>query len=524
MNPRGVRSGLGARSRSLELGWLLFLSSAAACLRLWSLDERPFHHDEAIHAWFADRLAQGGPYRFDPVYHGPFLYWTTGLLFRWAGANDFTARLLPALASVGMVALLWGLRRDLGRTGWKLAAALMILSPTFAYYGRFLAHDDYCALFTLALVALALAYARAPRPGRLAAMGAIAGLFLATKAVAYLHLGLFTLFLLGVLLHGAYRHRPAPRFLLRFVPETLGVRVSHLVWGAAALAATYTAFYTNFFTDWAGPWRGVHDMLAYWAGQQGEPRIPGPWYYYLPRMLFHEPVAWFAVAALGWALACRPTRLDAFLVFWTLSALAVYGYAQEKVPWLLMHVLTPQFLLVGRWATAVERGAGARPWLAAAVLVALAWSARETRWLVFLKPPGEPHLLTYMEPARAIQETARRILATQPGSKTVVVIGPPTWPLGWYLRGLPVEYTLADGWARWARLVVSGDEDRERMQAAGFRQHTHRLMTWWNPALHRLFGPGFLPYLLHHRSGPDFGEIRFHVFERTAESGAKPNP
>src|SRR3990172_10855992 len=42
------------------------------------LDFRAFHHDESIHSYYswgiADVKKGPGTYRYDPVYHGPFMY------------------------------------------------------------------------------------------------------------------------------------------------------------------------------------------------------------------------------------------------------------------------------------------------------------------------------------------------------------------------------------------------------------------------------------------------------------------
>ena len=52
--------------------WLAI--AAAAGLRLFALDWRPLHHDEAVNWWFAGRWL-AGEFRYDPGnYHGPLLF------------------------------------------------------------------------------------------------------------------------------------------------------------------------------------------------------------------------------------------------------------------------------------------------------------------------------------------------------------------------------------------------------------------------------------------------------------------
>src|SRR5207249_6099241 len=136
-------------------------------------------------------------------------------------------------------------------------------------------------------------------------------------------------------------------------------------------------------------WNGVSRALTYWWGQQMIKRIGGPWWYYVPQLLLYEPLLFFAIFAvvLGpllrdpprrgrgryayygaglalagffvalyqWphqapavlllaiglavlALATRwvPNRFIRFAILWALGSLAIYAWAQEKVPWLLV--------------------------------------------------------------------------------------------------------------------------------------------------------------------------------------------
>ena len=48
-------------------------------LRLIDLGDKPFHHDESLHAWFAWQLVTGDGYHYDPVYHGPVQFYLIAL-------------------------------------------------------------------------------------------------------------------------------------------------------------------------------------------------------------------------------------------------------------------------------------------------------------------------------------------------------------------------------------------------------------------------------------------------------------
>ncbi len=49
----------------------------ALLIRLFDLGDRVFHHDESVHASFTLKLLETGQYKYNPAYHGPFLFHTT---------------------------------------------------------------------------------------------------------------------------------------------------------------------------------------------------------------------------------------------------------------------------------------------------------------------------------------------------------------------------------------------------------------------------------------------------------------
>ena len=148
----------------------------ATILRFWDLGGKPLHHDESMHAFFSLTFARNpASYQYDPLLHGPFQFHAEGLvfmiilaaqrLFGVGGAagspwiNDATARILPALFGIGIVALPLGLRRQLGRIGVLVAGLLLAVSPSFVYFSRFLREDIYFNFFMFAMVVCAVQYA-----------------------------------------------------------------------------------------------------------------------------------------------------------------------------------------------------------------------------------------------------------------------------------------------------------------------------------------------------------------------------
>ncbi len=141
------------------------LIGLAAGLRLWDLGERAIHHDESIHIKYAWSITKEGlhSYVHDPTYHGPFAYFGNAVVFIIFGANDYTARVLPALFGIALVGLPFLLRRQFGTVGTFVAAGLLAVSPSILYFSRFARNDIFILFFMLALVVCIWRYLSEPR-------------------------------------------------------------------------------------------------------------------------------------------------------------------------------------------------------------------------------------------------------------------------------------------------------------------------------------------------------------------------
>jgi len=86
---------------------VILFALAAVGTRFYRLGERPLHHDESIHAYQSYTLAKDGNWRYDPAYHGPFLYYANALIYKIVGlphVTNATARFLPAVFGLILIA------------------------------------------------------------------------------------------------------------------------------------------------------------------------------------------------------------------------------------------------------------------------------------------------------------------------------------------------------------------------------------------------------------------------------------
>lgn len=380
-----------------QLNWELVaygtLIALALVLRLWDLGSRMLHHDESLHATYSWYLYIGRGYRHDPLMHGPFLFHLNALIYLLFGVSDATARLAPALFGTAIVGLPYFLRDRIGRTPALVAAALLVVSPSFLYFSRFIRNDIYSATWTLALVILIFKYLDNRRNLYLYLLAAILSLSYATKEIAFISSAILAayLFILAgfeplkllvrnsrlsppsdlLIIFGTFTLPQATAFALKLMPvlsippaeeyrflgvvfvvlfaisAAIGLRWNPRVWLWSALIfwGIFTVLFTTLFSNPQGFATGAVGALKYWLDQQGVARGGQPWFYYLVLIPLYEfvPVI-FGLAAMVYFLAKRH-RFAAFLTFWTLASFLVYGWASEKMPWLMLHMALPLILL-----------------------------------------------------------------------------------------------------------------------------------------------------------------------------------
>ena len=182
---RRLRSGL-RRPHFGPLEWaFLVIALAAAAMRLWQLDGRTMHYDEAIHLHYAWQLAQGTEFAHSPWMHGPLQIELVAIFIRLFGDTDFIARIPYALFGVILVILPYFLRRQIGAWGAGSAAVILALSPALLYFSRFGRNDILMAVWALTLLILLWRYSERPRARYLYGAAAVTALMLATKETAY---------------------------------------------------------------------------------------------------------------------------------------------------------------------------------------------------------------------------------------------------------------------------------------------------------------------------------------------------
>lgn len=558
------------------------------------LGSAPFHPDEAIHAFFAQGF---DGYSYNPIYHGPLLYHLVAATFGIFGSYDFTARLVPSVLGIGLLALaLFPLRAFVSNRSALAGAALLAISPSIVTYSRHLLHDSLVLFLTLGAVltfAHTLAYPASTRRGRNARIGlaAFLALFLATKANFFFILIMLAAFWIAWRGSGFFR---LPKVIERWLPALCFavVTASAILWprdntfapalqvaqhrtfqivailscgalwfwlmsrratdeereykknwrvsgdpfswllasfgtagyedrdkmgprikpgGAwltyALVAATALGIYlllfggvAQVFIQWATTHQfptetfikgresartAIKQMWDYWAGQQATPRLPGRHDYYVVLALLYEVPLLIAAAGGVWHAAKHRAVFTDLLLWWSFTSWAVYAVANEKVPWLLVHICLPLALLGGVWLGQLRLPRAA--WLVGLALGAF-FSLRSDYAMIFQRAGDNAEPILYAQTPDAFRDAVQTSLAVTRGDERALWMhNERQWPSVWYFRksapdvgasniGLGGQLNAAQ-----ARVGVSTVEDLAAvgaMRGAGWPTKTVNFLVW----------------------------------------------
>lgn len=194
--------------------------------------------------------------------------------------------------------------------------------------------------------------------------------------------------------------------------------------------------------DWDDVTMAIPRMLGYWGKQQEEPRLPGRHDYYLVLMTLYEaPIVICAIGGIVLASRRRSAFTD-LLLWWAFTSFVLYALANEKVPWLLNHIMLPFCLLGGWWlsqlrpqSTLTQR-AMTLGCAAGAIFLLRGVSATNFERAVENREP-----MFYAQTTEDFRDELYGTLQRTANSKdTIWIHNEKQWPPAWYLRnGAPLR-------------------------------------------------------------------------------------
>lgn len=304
----------------IVFGIIVFLAFLA---RVFELSQKPFHHDESLHAYYSLRVALGSPHEYSALLHGPVLYYLVGLflfMVKTIGLeiSDFWARFPAAIFGTLLVAAPIFARRYLGWIATLVLCSLLAISPTLWYFGRFLREDIFVINWILYGLISWLIFWQTRNLNAAYFCAAFLAFHFVNKENSFLHAGIILLFF-GLTAVTDQTETYSSRFddTSGYIDSPVSKRVA---WAniISIFGTIYILFYSSFFRHSKGALHGIIDglyreSLLYWWNQNQIRRIDGPFDYHLPiignyEFLFLLPFlfAWFRL----WFLAHKRMELD----------------------------------------------------------------------------------------------------------------------------------------------------------------------------------------------------------------------
>jgi uncharacterized protein (TIGR03663 family) len=393
-----------------------------------------------------------------PVLHGPLNYELTALSHLVVGTVDVANRVPAALAGTILVALAFGLRRQLGRVAAFAAGVLLCFSPTLLYHSRFGREELVLACVTLGFVAVAARLVAHPRRWHVELLGALLALSFATKEATFMHVAV------GVAAGLAWWRLRAP--------GRRGLAIPPIWWvsGAAVFVLVFVIFFGQFGTHLSGVFDGAFGGLRYWAHEHTLHRGGEDWFAYLILLVGYElPLLVLGTIGAVWSVRRRHAFGTGLSVAAVLT-LALYSYAGERFAWLLVTTLLALALLAGLGFAALWRS---RRLLAVAVTAplaaALVWSDVQVQ---VLRPNDPRELMTVAPTDAALPRIAADLRRRDDAARAAGRVRPtievdPNYgsasPWSWYLRGLPAGYPdmAADTFVPRGDVLIVTESSRE---------------------------------------------------------------
>lgn len=430
-----------------DLLYIAILGAIALFIHFFQLGVRAFHHDESLHAYYAYKIIKSYDYAYNPMMHGPFLFFTNALIYLIFGASNFTARLLPALLGSFLVIFPFFIR-ELSRPAKITMSVLFLISPTLTYYGRFIRNDIYIVVFGFLVMYFVSKIIDTKYIGYWYLAAFFWTLIFTSKENSYI---IAFIIFLYMLYEGIIREKikPTKVFLHYGLNEDLFVRLFIVFF------VVYAALYTSFFVYPKGIF-GLGTALKYWWVQHKKQRLGGPPTYYLPLIALYEPILIYIIfggIAIAWKKIVdlyKKSSLFRLATWWSILSLIIYAYAGEKAPWIVVHMVFPlivvsSFVMQAIWE---KYGKTVKIIFLIPVLLLGIYGIYANYLVNFKYPTIEPkdgkhaEILVYVQSTQDVPKISRIIhkLAREKKGLRTVIHNDYTWPFPWYLRDLGVAY------------------------------------------------------------------------------------
>ncbi len=292
----------------------------------------------------------------------------------------------------------------------------------------------------------------------------------------------------------------------------------------------FTLLFTTFFTVGANQpdflsrmhallnaiYNGAFGGLEYWWGQHDVHRGDEPFYYYLLELPANELVSFlFSIVAMIYYGLFKRKYMPLFLAYWYVGSLALFSWAGEKMPWLILHPLLPALLLTAYFIGEViesnpidQFGKTSRIAIISLFGLLLTYSLHSAVLLSFYHEANPVEPLVYVQSGPDCREVERIVKEisydetggpnpTSPEGATdaerayhdgmsLTIEDKCSWPYAWMFRDFtkrnhPATITTADN----PIILTATESDAVAypiLSKAGYINRKYKMRVWWVPS------------------------------------------
>ncbi|MGD9580185.1 MAG: flippase activity-associated protein Agl23 [Vampirovibrionia bacterium] len=401
---------------------------------------------------YAKHLINNSAYKYDPVYHGPFIYYVGDLVFNIAGKHSiYLLRLPMAISSVLALFYIFLYRRFLGNFGFVVTLSLVALSSGLVYYSDLANYEDYISTLNILGVGLLLLGVYKKKPSILFLSGVVLLILMTIKETALI--AWFSIVAAFVLMNIMLYIKQRPSITLKYFEDFLinlykGQYNSIIKPYLLPCILTFIVglvIFVVLYSSFGGNISGVHDGLTswmYWKNTGASSGHVKKFGYYTELIYTYDFFLTFLFlsASLIIIFSSRD-KYKLFITFWAITLWFVYSVIPYKTPWLIINFLIPFAIVAGiGWEIIynIYNKFSYRVIISSLIVIMLVNTSLVTIDVKCFRYDDPDNMLTYVHTYREFEEEIKAlytlVMASPDGYNTEVsVAAPEYWPLPSYL-------------------------------------------------------------------------------------------
>lgn len=463
---------------------ILGVLALAVLARFLFLNYRPLHHDEGMLSYFAWDLAKYAKYTYTPQIHGPILFYVQAIIFKLFGDSNAAVKAGPAIFGVILVLLPFLFLKTLGKRQALFISLLLLISPMFLYYSRFLVHTSLVVVFWFLVVFNLRDFFINFKPLNLYLATAFLALAFGTSETSYIFTAVILCFIPAFFIYNRKKFFQYGEKFMQFFTRDPLVIINCLLMFVLLWVMFYSVGFTNLkslIISLPNPFN-KESGLGFWLAQHPV-RLGGqPWYYYLILTVIYEPLALISFLVGIFYIVKKRSVFLYFLFFWTILTFVGFSIAGEKFPWLYLPSLLPLTIFAGYYLGDI--------WPKIKMISKIFWiilvlftvfiSVR----LVFFNSYNTKELAVYVQTPKYAENKFFAIKSDCHNNKTCVAIDSSiSWPLSWHFKNISSLVYPQDISANSdAKYIFVGQDNLYKVHLGdSWNQESFYLRDWWVP-------------------------------------------